>query len=718
MAAPALAKKTTGTVAVAQRVIRQGGGKPAPSDTVNAKLTPGETVVSKELSEEALAPLVALYQRQGHLTQQDIEQFLYPILQNLKGGEEGMNGGGRVGYAGGGGVVQTIKDMFTPANVLKNRREVGAMKNGTYQSQTEPAETPQAEPQAAPAQTAPAMGGVEGMGVPSAVRVLGGRGAQIDKAVKEAQGYVQGGRVAENPIQRLQRQVAEMPGKLIDSLKADPSAQAYSQAVNKALANQPAPTVETAPTPVAYKAGQAVGDVAQSLQSAPKFIAKVANVAGNVVQQKANEFSAGMNNQPMASIAPPTPAQSVATVAAKVAGTPSPSLANPAGTNPAKVKTAEEPGAAISARSSQPDPVSAALLEPAKPPGTGMVTNRQGRTVTVVGNEEPLRQNGGEQGSYSEIPAGTSPFPMDKLGNPQANPQIRTNLPPGNTVERAKDYVDNMQGGTFLGKQEPASATQKLAMYDALTSKGQGQETQPQGVASVAQRLQAATPSRWEQELKARNDPITGVGGVASYLKSRLQTSNKRSTANALAEMLNVANARDRTQMEGSLGQDRLNTELQGHELAADAAHERNLVDAQGNEISAVEKLANIAKGRWRETQEMLKAQGMQALVNAKTPEERQAVMEKYGPVLQQDKAETSNDVMQIDDPNWVQPPDDPLAVAPKILVRVNKNAGNPERLQVPGQQQQRPIPQKGQVVNGHKFLGGNPADPKSWSKV
>ena len=695
-AAQALSRKPTGTAAVAQRVIRQGGGKPAPSDTVNAKLTPGETVIPKELSEEALAPLVALYQRQDHLTQQDIEQFLYPILQNLEGGEEGMACGGRVGYAGGGGVVQTIKDMFTSENVLRNRREVQQMKDGTYQGQPEPAPTQPAETQPAPVATGQ---GNQPRGVEKAIKELTGRKQQIDNAVNEAQGFVLGG----------QASIADEPGKQYEN---DPyfGLSALIPGVAKPTSGMRLAKPQT--------------PAAQPSDYSEPFINPRTGLSGTI-----DDYWNGQPTNP----SPKPQAKSVADVAATATGTPNPSLANPAGTpspgtpspslanpsgtNPAKVKTAEEPGAAINARSSQPDPVSAALLEPAKPPGTGMVTNRQGRTVTVVGNKEPLRQNGGGQGSYSEIPAGTSPFPMDKLGNPQANPQIRTNLPPGNTVERAKDYVDNMQGGTFLGKQEPASDAQKLQMYEALT--GTQPQAAPQSVAQVAQNLQA-TPSKWEREIKANNDPLTGVGGVVRDLQSRLRNSHKRSTANALAEMLNVANAQDRTQMEGSLGQDRTNAELQGHELAADAAHERNLVDAEGNQISAVEKLANIAKGRGKERQEDLQANYLDRINAEKDPAKKKAILDEYQAVFGSNKAATNANWTDVEINDGV----DELGNPKTKKIRMNRKTGETAPLEVPGQQA-KPTLVVGQVHtdrNGNKMIytgadPANPGNPANWKK-
>jgi hypothetical protein len=86
--------------------IRKGGGRPAPSDTVPARLTPGETVIDKGLSEEALAPLVAIFQKKGHVTQADVEKYLYPILANLEAGE-----GTEKGFAEG-GLVDSIRQFI------------------------------------------------------------------------------------------------------------------------------------------------------------------------------------------------------------------------------------------------------------------------------------------------------------------------------------------------------------------------------------------------------------------------------------------------------------------------------------------------------------------------------------------------------------------------------------------------------------------------------
>lgn len=788
-------KKPTGTAAVAQRVIRQGGGKPAPSDTVNAKLTPGETVIPKELSEEALAPLIALYQRQGHLTQQDIEQFLYPILQNLEAGEEGMSNGGLVGfeqggmanpadkfsdvlldqampgvadlipasvagkmagagmagaglllnseeagagsdqptyppgspewqqfvdspqrnaqvvqsrkpvppsaplpsptgpggytgpvnevrgYAGGGGVVQVIKDMFTPENVLRNRREVEAMKAGTYQGQTIEGEYKRVE-EPAPTQPAPVATGQGNppRGVEKAVKALTGRKQQIDKAVRDATGYAKGGEIPEPTMNNA------MTGSPVGSTPGGFVGQAPGVA-------NPSPAPTALPGPVTLDRtfdDRARENIKRKIMPSHPLINPNIGLSGTI-----DDYWGGDAN-PSPS---PTSPQSVADVAAKVAGTPSSSLAN----QPANVGIdmtnwkAENPDLAIK----KPDPVNDALLgnPPTVPRQAGSMGNKRvGYNVDAQGGNEKV-----VDGKVVPINTAVNSVPSGvNINQPGSNP------------ERAMAAVNSLKGDSFFGKQGQASAAQKAALYNGLMNAGQEGESQPQGVAGVARRLQSATPSRYEQEIKARNDPLTGVGGVVYDLQNRLATSHKRSTANALAEILNVANARDRTQMEGGLGQDRINAELQGHELVADAAHERNLVDAQGNQLSAVEKLANIAKGRGKERQEGLQANYLERINAEQDQAKKKAILDEYQAVFGSNKAAS--------DANWtdveINDGVDELRNPKTKKIRMNRKTGETAALDVPGQQQQRPIPQKGQVVNGHKFLGGNPADPKSWSKV
>jgi hypothetical protein len=167
--------------------IRKGGGKPGPSDRVPALLTPGETVIPRELSEDALAPLVALFKQQGELSKQDIEQYLYPILSNLQA-EEGEEGE-MPGFSGG-GLVGLLKEMIHGnPNVAQTKREVAQMKAGTYQGQPEP--TP------APAMGLPAPGtGIQQQQAEDGIHALAGRKGQIDRAVREAEGYALGGEVA------------------------------------------------------------------------------------------------------------------------------------------------------------------------------------------------------------------------------------------------------------------------------------------------------------------------------------------------------------------------------------------------------------------------------------------------------------------------------------------------------------------------------------------
>jgi hypothetical protein len=125
-----------------------------------------------------------------------------------------------------------------------------------------------------------------------------------------------------------------------------------------------------------------------------------------------------------------------------------------------------------------------------------------------------------------------------------------------------------------------------------------------------------------------------------------------------------------------------------GHELAAQVGHERNAVDAEGNQIKGAELLLGKAKGQGQERLDRLKAEAAQEYAGAKDDQERQSVLAKYGPVLQSEKSPARWMGMEVDDPN-AEP--DIYGNRPKRAVAYNPVTGETRAPQWPGNTRAEP---------------------------
>jgi hypothetical protein len=215
------------------------GGKPGKTDTIPAiasarhagqpsrpvvkdpngepiLLAPDEIIINAKDAQAHIEPLVDEASRTGTVNKEAIVKHILPVIKRLVKPGKGMKDGGEVPQpypnawtksgiqlspevqaelAGTkmpfddksqesfekGGIVQSLKDLFTDENVLRNRREIEAMKKGTYKGAEE---KPEPEATAQPVKqdmTPPSLG--------NTYNAIKNRGKQID----EASGWEDGG---------------------------------------------------------------------------------------------------------------------------------------------------------------------------------------------------------------------------------------------------------------------------------------------------------------------------------------------------------------------------------------------------------------------------------------------------------------------------------------------------------------------------------------------
>lgn len=531
--------------------LKPGTGKPGATDTTPAMilpkqaaprmptrkvtgqpalLTPGEYVLNPQAA-NPLDAIVEEYENTGLVDGQEPTPKLLAIIQQVMAGgdEQGDPDEAMEGHAGG-GIVQGIKDLFTPNNVLQNRREVEAMKAGTYQGQPEPAPAPAGTPSSSLAQpgTAPAAG----QGITNAITALSGRKAQIDRVVNEAQGYAGGG-VIKNGFEPTMRNVGGNP-ESVQYRGARPASTSFTtnsglRSPSTALTNP----VNTAMSPTPVNPSVSTGMAGKQLVTAPKAPVYTGPSPGTInvppggfspepaydpnLKAKADAQAAKMQaaranlgNNGMGGNAPPVG--------------PPPEMNMPGNSN---ASNAAATGAAVASRglpltgmaAKALGGVGAMLYSPNVGEGSDKVSNNQGFTDPGFGDSmkrhnDVLQRRGttgkpplpNNVGIDKPTPAMSVPASGGSLSNQRVGYNLDSQggiekvtggkvapinaglniLPsganinrPGSNIESAMDFARNMEGDSFLGSRQtkadgtlwngPATAAQKLEAYNRLT---------------------------------------------------------------------------------------------------------------------------------------------------------------------------------------------------------------------------------------------------------
>jgi hypothetical protein len=548
--------------------------QPIPPNAQGAALTPNEIVLDVNAA-KILNSLVEQYEKTGQADPALTLRLIQAV--KAKGDETGDRGEGQEGYAGG-GMVQAIKDFFTPANVLNSRRDLAALKAGTYVGAGSGPQGPQpahdagnaytgqvAPPMAAgPAPTQSAQGGMPTLG--GAVSALSGRKAQIDKAIADAEGYDKGGKVRYIP------------------------------------------------------------DYAQQFQGTPA-------TAAWAEKKRYDEF----NNPPTIGL-DMTNWQAENPDVVRMGRT----AITPPAQMPAMAATTPAAGGTLTGTRTL-------LKNPNDPTSTATVTSSPAYSVDAQGKTtRTLSGQSAVMPAINTLPAGTN---INQSGN---------------TIEAAKRFADNMEGGSFLGNRQtkgdgtlwngPASASEKLDAYNRLTGQGGQSGGMPSFYSDQELRANDLRPTHWEMDTARVN---AGRGDRNFADKAKLAGLMERDKA--ATDMLKTAGGMPLTQKDMLEHQDRQATQANtGRQM----------------EIMNDYRKGEIAKGQYGEQMQAMELADRQAL--AKLPKgspEWQALLAniqaQYG-----GGAKAQGGGLQYHEQDMPVPGADPLAAIPRAPVAFDPQTG------------------------------------------
>lgn len=271
-------------------------------------------------------------------------------------------------------------------------------------------------------------------------------------------------------------------------------------------------------------------------------------------------------------------------------------------------------------------------------------------------------------------------------GAPATSPNAPN--PASGSPDQATDGVVTRKGNSFSGQ----NISGDVRYADGTASKGSVSVVPGMSQAAIDKTLTNPDGSRWSEadnatmaaNIRDGVDPMRGTQrGMAEEKMARLQNlalspNGTPGKSNAL-KILSMQSDERRTAATQQTERDKLAVTTKGAEL--DNAGKQQTLDAQ------------------------------RALTEAKTPEEKKSALE----VL----AGLQGRVNQTPQEEYAYAPGGQEVVGNQLVTRpgviFNKRTG--EVLQQGAQKAKAP-PSAGEVVNGYRFKGGNPADQKSWEKV
>lgn len=653
--------------------MRTGGGRPAPSDTVPARvlpgglrstasrvveqtapgkaalLTPGEGVLSID-SMAALAAMVEEWERTGKVGGKPPPPALVAIMEDMRArgdesgdageGEEGYGCGGKVGYAQG-GVVGLARALFGEnPNVAQTRREVQQMQGGTYQGQPPPAS---ASSQSAPAPTQPVAGSAMG----GAIRALQGRGAQIGRAVD---GYADGGAIAGsqkqgNPLGRLivnpLKENDDIPGGGLGGYLGD--VWRSSGALGQRLVGS---VRDTGLLGGGFQLTKEVGH--GLIEGAKPFVKSAATLLGGHTGLAASDRALDAGAPPQPSVPAAQSAAGVAAAAQQAQAASTPAVGN----------TYDQDG----------NPVSAAQR----------ITNLRG--LDNGGAAVDFTEGAG-RGTVSSAYGQGIDRVIRGLAGQHAAPPVVGGAPTAMTPRGVAAAARQSGGNTYDQDGNPMP---------------------------LAQAYQPPQPD-WRALVNAASEGYNGSTQIGDIPAAR---------AKQHAAQLLLVNA---LQNQGRLGEAALQNQSRMGELAFNAAQA-----GREGELNRGALLARAMLGRQRpgggDELKRMEADSLRAALAYADPQQQAEALRRHKAVFGAGKdGGDDGQWIQVDDPNFKPNPNDPLAAPTKKLVWASKANPSQARLVDIGAAQTQPSAQSiapGTVMDGHRFKGGNPADQKNWEKL
>ena len=479
-----------------------------------------------------------------------------------------------------------------------------------------------------------------------------------------------------------------------------------------------------------------------------------------------NDVQAGRLKKPGAPVAP-TAGKVTTTVAVPPPVTPLQQQLNTAmaqpGTPKAIASTTINEGSGITAAPRSPAPVPAMPVPPGIAANTSANPNPAAAYGTIADVPRPANQvqvpvGGSKPAPVVEekpTPAALDPFayrggyPADAPKGPSNGPDSRAldpvppdaaqadpkNFGPQNTFGQGSDPTKNIPGMTFMTGAEPGKAPEPFvkpgfdkngvvtadsaaaAMGNPMArSGGIAGSYDGKGVNDILARENKARGEMIDAQIKAQ-----GGNGIA-VLPDRTGDANEQLQAMKLSPAEYLAYTQGKARQEAAVNEsDARNTiAMRGQDLHAQTESARlagNPIDNQikQNQITA----GTMANATTKQLADLHAAYGAE-----KDPVKRKALAEsirvmsgkdaasKYLVVPGGEYTDPENPLVKMKAPSKVldtstgQFTDAPMGGNANQPPAVDKKTGKPA------------APKVGDVVQGHKYLGGNPADPKSWEKA